>query len=387
MQTVRCDLLIAGGGLAGLSLLYRAMQSGIWNTAQIIVVDQSEKKEDDKTWSFWETGTSVFEPVICHKWTTLNFFTNDGLKVPLNCGGYTYNSIKSIDFYNYVLTYLRGFENVSFVKDEILSIESAGEECFLTTPSATYISTYLFNSIYHQPVLKKGDLYFLQHFKGLQIKTKSAIPPLPEAYLMDFRTSQKHGTTFFYTLPMAEDEVFVEYTLFSKEVLTQEEYDQQLKIYITDVLHIASYEIIKQEFGVIPMTDYQFKRFEGNIVNIGSAGGDTRASTGYTFTNTQKTIGKILDSYQLHKHPFFKEETIGLKQQLYDTTLLNVLDNRKYLGHQLFGDLFCNCPAYFIFAFLDAETSVFQDLHIMKSLKWAPFIKSFSGAVYRKLKG
>lgn len=384
MQTVRCDILIAGGGLAGLSLLYRAMKDGLWNDKQIIVIDQSDKDKNDKTWSFWSKGISEFEPVISHQWEQLIFFTNDGQRIPLKSGGYTYNSIKSIDFYNYVLKELRKFENISFIKDKIINIQSVQQECILSTPSVTYIAEYLFNSIYQQPVLRKGDQYFLQHFKGWRIQTKSAIPMLSEAYLMDFRTNQDQGTTFVYTLPMAADEVFIEYTLFSKTVLAQEDYDERLRTYITEVLKIDQYEVLEVEFGVIPMTDYAFKRFDGNIVHIGTAGGDTRGSTGYTFANTQKTIDKILDCYRLNGHPFFKQETIGIKQQLYDSTLLNVLDSGDYQGAMLFGDLFKGCRADIIFAFLDAETSVFQDLHVMKSLRWMPFLNCFSTAVFRR---
>ncbi len=191
---------------------------------------------------------------------------------------------------------------------------------------------------------------------------------------MDFRTGQEQGTTFFYTLPVAENELFIEYTLFSKSLLPAAVYDQKIKSYLHDVLKIDTYEILEEEFGVIPMTDHPFKRFDGNIVHIGTAGGDTRASTGYTFTNIQKTIDQILHVYQSAGNPFFEEENISLKHQLYDAALLNVLAKQSYEGHQLFTDLFSKVPAYRIFAFLDAETSVFQDLQIMKSLKVIPFL-------------
>jgi len=386
MRTIRCDILICGGGLAGLSLLYRAMKSGIWENEQIIVVDQSDKNENDKTWSFWKSRPSDFDDVIQHQWKELVFYSNAGNRIPLNCAGYTYNSIKSLDFYLYVQSYLHQFPNVSFIKDEITGIGSFGDECSLTTLNHSYTARYLFNSVYRKPELKKGQQYFMQHFKGARIKISSAIPELSEAYLMDFRTGQANGTTFFYTLPMAKDEVFVEYTLFSKSLLQTAEYDKAIEDYLRGVLKIEDYEILEEEFGVIPMTDYNFKRFEGNIVHLGTAGGDTRASTGYTFTNLQKTIGKVLDTYKSEGHPFFKEENIGLKQQLYDSALLSVLDGKKYPGHRLFSDLFSSCPAYRIFAFLDAETSLVQDLKIMTSLKVIPFLQSFALAVYSRLR-
>ena len=85
--------------------------------------------------------------------------------------------------------------------------------------------------------------------------------------------------------------------------------------------------------------------------------------------------------------PFFKKENITLKHQLYDSTLLNVLDKGKYGGHQLFADLFSKSPAYFIFPFLDAEASIFQDMRIMTSLRVVPFLQSFMHAVLRRLIG
>jgi len=382
---IKCDILICGGGLAGLSLLYRAMKLGIWEGQQIIVIDRSDKATNDKTWSFWKKEESCFEELIRHQWPQLVFYSNHGTRIPLNSGGYTYNSIRSIDFYHHVLTYLRQCPNISFVRADITSVVSSGEQCMLHTPDHSYQSTYLFNSIYHQPSARSGGQHFLQHFKGVRIKTTAQIPPVTEAWLMDFRTGQQNGTTFFYTLPMAQDELFVEYTLFSKSVLPMEEYDREIRNYIRDILQIEHYEVLEDEYGVIPMTDHLFRRFEGNIIHIGTAGGDTRASTGYTFTNTQKTVDKILRSFQSEGHPFFKEENIGLKQQLYDATLLHVLAKRQYDGHQLFSDLFKKAPAYRIFAFLDGETSLLQDVFIMRSLKIMPFLSSFLTAVLRRI--
>ena len=385
MSAVRCDILISGAGLAGLSLLYRAMKSGIWETEKIIIVDKSDKSGNDKTWSFWKTDPTDFEDIIRHQWKDLVFYSNDGKKIPLKSGGYTYNSIKSIDFYHYIISALQHYPNISFVQEDIIDINYSAGECKLITASATYLSKYLYNSIYTQPELLKGEQYFLQHFKGVKIKTVQSAIPVTEAYLMDFRTGQEHGTTFFYTLPMAKDELFIEYTLFSASLLPLAEYDLQIRTYLKDVLKINEYEILEEEFGAIPMTDHQFKRFEGNIIHIGTSGGDTRASTGYTFTNTQKTIDKIIDSIQTSGHPFFEVENISLKAQLYDAALLNVLAKKKYEGYQLFYDLFSKTSAHRIFAFLDAETTVFEDIYIMKSLRILPFFQSFTAAVYKRL--
>lgn len=380
-EHIKCDILFAGAGLAGLSLLYRGIKAGLWKHQQIVVVDQSAKTDNDKTWSFWEKRESPFAHLIKHRWTDLFFYKNDGQEIRLDTKDYTYNSIKSIDFYNHVRQFLSQFDQIRFVEAEIVGMESADQAATLHTTRGTYSATYLFNSIYNRPDVQQGMHYFLQHFKGLRIRTRENIPTKPAAWLMDFRTGQENGTTFFYTLPMASNEVFVEYTLFSKILLEKEAYDEKIRLYIREVLKVQHYEVLEEEYGVIPMTDHQFSRCNGHIIHIGTAGGDTRGSTGYTFTNIQKTVGKIIDSFQQHQHPFFAQENIGLKHQLYDATLLDVLDQEQYKGHQLFGDLFSNTPAWRIFDFLDAESNVVRDIHIMKSLKVMPFLKSFVKAI------
>jgi lycopene beta-cyclase len=207
-----------------------------------------------------------------------------------------------------------------------------------------------------------------------------------QAYLMDFRTSQEHGASFFYTLPFAPDEAFIEYTIFSKKVLTLPEYEEKIYLYLKEVLHITEFTVMDQEYGVIPMTDHHFKRFEGNIINIGSAGGDTRGSTGYTFSNVQLTVSHILASWQSKEDPFFSEEVIGIKHRLYDATLLQVLDDGTYKGHQVFEDLFKATKAERVFSFLDANSSWLEELGLISSLRPLPFLKAMISVLFRNLR-
>jgi len=385
MRVEKCDIIICGAGLAGMSLLYRAMKSGLWKDQSVVVIDSGVGAKEERIWSFWKQGKTAFDELIFKDWHRLVFYNNKVERRQLKTGDYTYNSISSTDFFTHIHRYLNSFTNITFITSAVDEVINEEQYCRVITPEAAYTSTYVFNSIYIKPELRSGDHYFLQHFKGWRIKCNYDRPVLDEAYLMDFRASQVHGTTFFYTLPVAENVLFVEYTLFSAAVLPDKEYTTHLKAYITRVLGISSYEVLQEEFGVIPMTNHQFQRFNGNIINIGTAGGDTRASTGYTFTNLQKTVTKILDAWQATGTPFFKKESLGLKQSLYDATLLGVLSRRKYQGYQLFGDLFKKTPATIIFKFLDAETSLWEDMMVMKSLRILPFLQSFIIAVFWKI--
>jgi lycopene beta-cyclase len=383
-QEVNCDIVIAGAGLAGLSLLYRAMKAGIWNSLSIVVVDENLERPAQKNWSFWKKTPGAFDDLICRQWHSLLFFKSTGREMKLDVGGYTYNTIRSTDFQRHCLEFLRGFENISFVPEKVISISQNGGRCILTAEKSIYTGSYLFNSVYFLPVLKPGTQYFLQHFKGLMIKSAQLKLITDQAYLMDFRTTQEHGASFFYTLPFAPDQAFVEYTIFSKKVLPISNYDEKLVTYLKEVLCITEYEILDQEYGVIPMTDHQFQRFDGNVINIGSAGGDTRAATGYTFSNVQITVGHIIENWKSNRTPFFSKKAIGKKHEIYDATLLNVLDGGVYKGHQIFEDLFSGTKAKTVFSFLDARSSLLQEISLISSLRPLPFLKAMISVLLRK---
>lgn len=381
-EVLNCDILICGAGLAGLSLAYRALKSGLWQSEKIIIADPRENRLNDKTWSFWKKTSGDFDDLIFKSWTHLLVFSNSGEAIPLKTGPYSYNSIRSLDFYEHVIRYLKNQSNVQFVYEHIVSLETDISQCTAVTEQYTIRSLYVFNSIYEKPSLAKTSQYFLQHFKGVVIESSEISMNTDEAYLMDYRTGQQYGTTFFYTLPLSSSSLFIEYTLFSKSLLDQASYDEAIASYIKNVLKLKTYIIKHSEFGIIPMTDHHFARTNGNIMNIGTMGGDTRGATGYTFTNVQKTISRILNSWKVSKKPGPFKEVISAKHMVYDAILLNVLDEKKYEGHELFCDLFRNAKAENIFKFLDAESSLSEDLQIILSLRPLPFVKALGKVVY-----
>jgi lycopene beta-cyclase len=379
MQPEQYDIIITGSGMAGLSLAYRAIKEGVWLNETVLIIDKEHKNKNDKTWCFWQkdNSPSPFEDVVYHSWDNLSCFTNAGKQIRLDNGSYTYKMIRSSDFYKQVLSFLLQSKQVTFFYDNITSVTSIQDEHLVETVTRQFQAKYIFNSIYNKPVLKPEDQYFLQHFKGIRIRTEQFRSNPSEMFLMDFRTTQEHGTTFFYVLPITQNEIFLEYTIFSKRLLENHEYDLKIRRYVTDVLKIENYEVVESEFGAIPMTDYKFKRRTGNIMYIGTIGGDTRASSGYTFMNTQKTISKILTSYRENGHPFFLTENISYKHKLLDATILEVLDINTYQGHEIFSDLFEKVGAETVFTFLNSESGIKDDLKIMSSLKAKHFIGPF----------
>ena len=173
--------------------------------------------------------------------------------------------------------------------------------------------------------------------------------------MMDFRVSQQHGTTFAYVLPFSATSALVEYTLFTKELLQPEQYDKGLRDYISTFLGINDYKIKEEEFGVIPMTNEKFN-FEGHGWQIGVAGGQTKASSGYTFQFIQKQSSQIVD-HLIKNKPLDSLPSAAKRFRFYDNTLLHILYYEKLPGNEVFTQLFKKNKPQQVLKFLDNESS------------------------------
>jgi lycopene beta-cyclase len=380
------DIIIAGAGAAGISLAYRAIMEGVWQQQSILIID-NENTKAEKTWCFWQdkanNQNSVLESLVFKKWSHFSFYTHNNNHIALKTKGYQYKMIRSVDFFETTLTYLKQQKNVTFISGEATNLESAANGASVSVNSTVYTCQFLFNSIVPSTQLTKNDTYLLQHFKGYFIKTATDSFEENKIHFMDFRVPQTHGSTFVYVLPLNKREALIEYTLFSEKKLEAQEYDAVLKNYIKNVLNLSEYEILKEEFGVIPMTDFKFKRRQGNIMHIGTAGGDTRGSTGYTFNNIQKTVTSILSNFKIYSNPFFTHQTIPTTHLWFDSTILQVLNQKKYLGDEIFTDIFMKVNADLVLKFLDGETGLFENLKVMNSVKARYFIQPFFKALVK----
>jgi len=383
VQDKHFDIIIAGSGISGYSLLYEALQQGLWSDKKILVIDSKFEERPNKMISFWDHENSRFRPYCAANWQKLAFYSHSGKKTELVLDDYEYFTIDSHHLLSSYHQFLEGCPNIVFLEAKVTDCQSGNGTCKVGTDQGNFTSNYVFNSIFSPPNIPGKYQYFLQHFKGVLIRLEEPFKDYKEATIMDYRTGQQHGTTFFYCLPMSADSIFVEYTLFSKTLLPDAAYNEAIRKYLAEVLRIDKYQIVSEEQGVIPMTDYPFKRRNGNIIHLGTAGGDTRGSTGYTFCNVQQTIQAILKAFRETGTPFFKQEHIGFKDKLYDATLLSVLDEGRYPGDQIFTDLFEGTAAKNVFRFLDAQSSLLNDISIMKSLKTIPFAKHFVKTLLR----
>ena len=245
----------------------------------------------------------------------------------------------------------------------------------------TYCAKQVFNSIPLNKTYLSQKKYpvLKQHFIGWFIKTESDEFEDDTATFMDFNLEQKGNTRFMYVLPTSKREALFEYTLFSEQLLSKDAYEKAIKNYLKQK-NIHNYTILEKEQGSIPMTVYPFaNENKKNVLNIGTAGGWTKASTGYTFANSSKKtkdlVGFIKNSNDLRS---FKKKS---KHQLYDLLFLDVLSQNNALGSKVFSSMFERVNVQTILKFLDEDSTLLEDLKIILSV---PSIK-FSKALFKRI--
>jgi lycopene beta-cyclase len=348
------DYVINGGGCAGLSLAYELEINNRLKEKTLAIIETRKDYKRDKTWSFWKVFEHNFEDCVIKSWNNFTINTSERSH-ELRNKDYPYQSIDSEKFYRKINSKLSANPNVSFFKN-LSEINSE--------------NSLIFNSIF-KGGLDKSMLW--QHFQGIEIETSKDIFDDEIINLMDFNCDQKNDVHFFYTLPFNKNRALIETTWLSNlEDQNLMDYDLQLENYIKNNLGIKNYKINFMEKGAIPLFYPSFKNDDKSI-NIGSAGGMTRLSTGYTFLNIQEHSKYIVKNInRINKIKLFD---LGKKYQFLDKIFLRVLERHPEKMPKIFFDMF-NTSSNTVIKFLSNKSNIFEDLSIISKMPKLLFIKA-----------
>ena len=347
------DYVIIGGGCAGLSLAYELELHNKLLDKTLAIIEPRQDYKRDKTWSFWKVYNHNFQDCVIKSWN--NFSINTSKKShELRNEKYPYQSIDSEKFYNKINLKLSTNKNIQFFKN-INELNTA--------------NSVLFNSV-HEGSADKSKLW--QHFQGIEIETNKNIFDDQILNLMDFNCEQRDAVHFFYTLPFSKNKALIETTwLSSLENKNYMNYDLQLENYIKNNLGIKNYKIKYTEKGAIPLFYPTVKNKDK--INIGSAGGMTRLSTGYTFLNIQEHSKYIRENLNNIKN--IKPYQLGKKYKFLDNIFLKVLKKNPEKMPNIFFKMFKG-SANTVIKFLSNKSNLAEDFSIiLKMPKWI-FLKA-----------
>jgi lycopene beta-cyclase len=195
---------------------------------------------------------------------------------------------------------------------------------------------------------------------------------------MDFDDTFHGGVAFIYLLPWSTKSGLIEYTIFSEHLVSEALYEEKIHLYLSNRFNLKpiDYHIQRKEFGKIPMQDHpHLPWLEPRILNIGTSGGLTKPSTGYTFRRIQNHTDSIIEGLLTEGKPNLSPPS-QLRYKAYDLWLLQIIHDHPEDALRVFNHLFQNNTMDEVFRFLGEESTFIQDLKIMSSVPYLPFLRA-----------
>lgn len=378
------DLVIAGAGCAGLSALWYAIHSARRDD-RIVVIDRRVGAFDDRTWSFWGMPTAPFVELADRSWDRVGVVF-PGHRSTQRIGrlrrgpsaSRAYFRVRSRDYSAAILEMARRHRNVEFIEADIHSIGEAESGVGVVSTSAGDVrAPVVLQSVRPHPDAADAMVRhpLRQHFGGWEVHTDRPIFDPGCVTLMDFDAPQHDGTAFFYVLPTSPHRALVEYTMFSEHPRARRFYDDHLREHL-DALGATEYEIERCEYGVIPMEDRRHpQRSSDHVWNIGTVGGMTKPTTGYTFQRIHEQTQRLVGEWAAGGPPPPARRG-GARFGFADRTLLNILHHHPELGRPVFERLFRTSSIDDVLTFLDERSTLAADCRMIAGLPWKPFLQA-----------
>jgi lycopene beta-cyclase len=375
------DLIIAGAGCAGLSALSQVLD-GPARERRVIVIDRDFETGDDRTWSFWGPPDAPFAHLADRRWNRLRVrFPGWETTGQLGCGRRsprrTYMRVRRRDYDREILDAASLRPNIHFVAQDIVDIRDESDGGVIVLPEGELRAPVVFQSARLAPDGHDATVRhpLRQHFGGWEVIAERPVFDPHVATLMDFDTDQHDGSAFFYVLPEAPDRALVEHTMFSLHPRRREFYDAHIRAHL-DRLGAGEITITRREYGSIPMEDRRLdQRWGRHVWNLGTVGGMTKPTTGYTFQRIHAQTRHLVSMWLADGRPTPLPGS-PRRYRFADRTLLSILHHHPERGRPIFEHLFRTSSIDDVLSFLDEDTTLTEDARMMSKLPWLPFLRA-----------
>ncbi|QXD23088.1 hypothetical protein F7C95_14260 [Opitutia bacterium ISCC 51] len=372
-----CDLIILGGGCAGLSLGYELAQAETrgQHIPRTIIVEPRTIYHHDRTWCFWSDNTERWTDVIAKSWSRWSF-SDDSETFTQQSDTWSYVSIPADRFYLSRLSIIESSPRIELRKG--LSSQSINKDSygrFTISTGEEQISCGMIVDTRPPADLQVRQSYLFQDFAGVEIELESPGFDSQTASLMDAMQVDEWGFRFDYILPRSASRALIEATRFSKHPVAKKRLAEDLADSVKRATKGMPHQVIREESGSIPMgLPYESTFIEPNWVRAGTGGNAVRPSSGYAFLRIQDW------AKQCRQHLINKGTVIGhpkdsLLSRKMDELFLGVLRKHPTDSVSLFSSLASQLPPDRFARFMTGTPLLGDYLAVIRSLPAKPFIE------------
>jgi lycopene beta-cyclase len=371
------ELVILGGGCAGLSLAMQLAQLGR-RAPSTVILESRPVYENDRTWCFWGDDKTPFALQAQHQWSSFKV-VNAGLVVPVDCAATPYRMLAAEQFYKAAVTALAGVSQMHLhMKSPVVSEpQFSNGRWHLMTPMGNFSAKMLVDTRPLQ-ITAKEDALLWQSFYGLEIESAQPVFDPDCAELMNFSAANPERVAFTYMLPLSQTRALVEFTVFAAEPVMGEALTVDLQNAIGQRLKGAAFTVRRSERGVLPMGLKSpvgpCPGDEPSCVRAGLFAGAARPATGYAFQRIQRWSMDCAQAIANDRLPIGHPNDPVLQTWM-DTLFLKVVRRQPHLAPALFMAMFSQVASHRVIRFLGDGGSLADYLAMAWALPSRPFLR------------
>ena len=368
------DLLILGGGAAGLSLARRLAEQGE-AAPRTLVLESRADYADDRTWCFWMHPSAQLTHLVRRRWAKVSL-ASPTERVLVDCLEFPYALLPSGGFYQDSRECLARSERLRLALGVAVlgaprKVDGLWE---VETSAGVQRARWIVDTRPPAPPAE-GAAVLWQSFLGQEIEAAGPVFDPTVAEIMRFTEGEAGQILFHYLLPLSPTRALLEVTAFSPKPAGPDAFRAGLSRFIDRRLEGRRYQLRREEHGILPMglptpaplTDPTYAR-------AGLLAGGARASSGYAFQRIQRWAESCAQSLAGGHGPRPHAADGWILRQM-DALFLQVLRRRPELAPTLFLAMFRKVAPARLARFMSDQATLFDNLAVLAALPPGPFLR------------
>ena len=354
------DLVIIGGGCAGLSLASRLARKP--RRLRVLLLEARNTYSNDRTWCFWAPARNPFDQLVTGQWQAWQFSAAHEIQVQRAGSDLRYQCLPADVFYQWALERISQNPSIDLRTGIEVGMVSSHGGCALVDTDHGSVSTRWVIDTRPQSAQAGGG--FAQIFAGLEIETET----------------ERFDPFCVGLLPFSSRHALIEETRFTTAV-DEARLQSKLQLSVEQMTAGAPYRILRRERGRIPMqvTTGDPCR-QGQIWRAGSVGGAVRPSTGYAFLRIQRWAEDCANEMARGLPPLSHPRDPAWRRGA-DALFLQVIERHPSLAPDLFLAMARGVDANVLVRFLSDDGSPLDFVRVAASLPKRPFLTGLMAGI------
>lgn len=374
------DLIILGGGCAGLSLAMRLAAQGD-NCPRTLVLEARPVYSDDRTWCFWDDGSMWLNELVRHSWRFMTITTPDA-HTTMDCGAARYRMLPAGAFYAEAQARIGRNDRIELRLGS--SIDNApgksGEVwCFGSGAAADTARWVVDTRPRRMP--RHGDATLWQSFSGHEVICDRPVFDPGRMDLMDFSETEPNRISFTYVLPTSSTSALIETTVFDQEPFTEAAMASALSQATIRRVGGSPYSVTRAERGVLPMGGRRhLANRDSSWITAGLHAGGARPSSGFAFRRIQ-TWAQACATRMASGSPPISHAPDPILLQAMDSLFLSVIAAHREMAPSLFHAIFAKGDAQRVIRFMSDGGTTADYIALAATLPTGLFLRQIPTAL------